>query len=194
MQRPQTKLISNTRCRCRSRNSPLGACRRIRSGFDRPFFRLAASGCIDDTTNIACFAVFARRKNCSVSGRRRDSTTGSLHCEVNDYDKGGREVGCQGNRIFRSLNRERPFFGPIHGISAVAWQNFHGQAERTSESRALKQNSYVAGKATCAMPGVRALPYGSCPDSVGPSTQGLRSAGQTRHSYQTPARRPHHDW
>ena len=38
----------------------LGACRSIRSGFDRPFFRLAASGCIDDTTNIACFAVFAR--------------------------------------------------------------------------------------------------------------------------------------
>ena len=25
-------------------------------------FRLPASGCIDDRTNIACFAVFARRK------------------------------------------------------------------------------------------------------------------------------------
>jgi hypothetical protein len=25
-------------------------------------FRLPASGCIDDKTNIACFAVFARRK------------------------------------------------------------------------------------------------------------------------------------
>jgi predicted nuclease of restriction endonuclease-like (RecB) superfamily len=37
----------------------LGACRRIRSGFELPFFRLAASGCIDDRTNIACFAVFA---------------------------------------------------------------------------------------------------------------------------------------
>jgi hypothetical protein len=34
----------------------LGACRRTRSGFERPFFRLAASGCIDDKTNIACFA------------------------------------------------------------------------------------------------------------------------------------------
>jgi len=46
----------------------LGACRRIRSGFERPFFRLAASGCIDDTTNIACFAVFARRKNLLALG------------------------------------------------------------------------------------------------------------------------------
>ena len=26
------------------------------------FFRLAASGCIDDKTNIACFAVFADKK------------------------------------------------------------------------------------------------------------------------------------
>jgi len=57
--------------------SALGACRRIRSGFERPFFRLAASGCIDDKTNIACFAVFARRKNCSLSGRRRNSPTDS---------------------------------------------------------------------------------------------------------------------
>jgi len=40
----------------------LEACRRTRSGFERPFFRLAASGCVDDKTNIACFAVFARRK------------------------------------------------------------------------------------------------------------------------------------
>ena len=58
----------------------LGACRRTRSGFERPFFRLAASGCIDDKTNIACFAVFARRKNCSLSGRRRNSPIGSEHC------------------------------------------------------------------------------------------------------------------
>jgi len=55
----------------------LGACRRIRSGFERPFSRLAASGCIDDRTNIACFAVFAKRKNGSLSGRRRNSPTGS---------------------------------------------------------------------------------------------------------------------
>jgi len=34
----------------------LGACRSIRSGFERPFFRLTASGCIDDKTNIACFS------------------------------------------------------------------------------------------------------------------------------------------
>ncbi len=54
-----------------------GAGRRIRSGFERPFFRLAASGCIDDKTNIACFAVFARRQNYSLSGRRRNSPTGS---------------------------------------------------------------------------------------------------------------------
>ena len=45
-------------------------CRKTLSGFERPFFRRAASGSIDDTTNIACFAVFARRKNCSLSGRR----------------------------------------------------------------------------------------------------------------------------
>ena len=37
-------------------------CLKTRSGFERPFFHLAASGCIDDRTNIACFAVFARRK------------------------------------------------------------------------------------------------------------------------------------
>ena len=41
----------------------LGACRRIRTGFERLFFRMAPSGCIDDKTDIACFAVFARRKN-----------------------------------------------------------------------------------------------------------------------------------
>jgi hypothetical protein len=38
----------------------LGACRRTRSGFERPFFHLAASGFIDDKTNIDYFAVFAR--------------------------------------------------------------------------------------------------------------------------------------
>ncbi len=37
-------------------------CRKTRSGFERLFCRLAASGSIDDKTNIACFAVFARRK------------------------------------------------------------------------------------------------------------------------------------
>jgi len=37
-------------------------CRKTRSGFERLIFRLTASGCIDDKTNIACFAVFARRK------------------------------------------------------------------------------------------------------------------------------------
>jgi hypothetical protein len=52
-------------------------CRKTRSGFERPFFRLAASGCIDDTSNTACFAVFARRKNCSLSGRRWSSPTDS---------------------------------------------------------------------------------------------------------------------
>ena len=58
-----------------SPSGPLGACRSIRSGFERPFFRLAASGGIDDRTNIACFAVFARRKNGSLSGRRRSCPT-----------------------------------------------------------------------------------------------------------------------
>ena len=43
-------------------------CRKTRSGFERPFVRLAASGSIDDRTNIACFAVFARQTNDSLSG------------------------------------------------------------------------------------------------------------------------------
>jgi hypothetical protein len=55
----------------------LGARRRTRSGFERPFFRLAASGCIDDKTNIACFAVFASLKNDSLSDRRQNSPTDS---------------------------------------------------------------------------------------------------------------------
>ena len=37
-------------------------CLNTRSGFERPFFRLAVSGSINDATNIACFAVSARRK------------------------------------------------------------------------------------------------------------------------------------
>jgi hypothetical protein len=45
-------------------------CRTSRPGFERPFSRLAASGSIDDKTNIACFTVFARRKKCPLSGRR----------------------------------------------------------------------------------------------------------------------------
>jgi len=39
--------------------------------------RLTASGCIDDKTTIACFAVFVSRKNAAFSGRRRNSPTGS---------------------------------------------------------------------------------------------------------------------
>ena len=55
-------------------------CRKTRSGFKRPFFHLAASNFIDDKTNIACFVVFARRKNCSLSGRRRSfPTKPSMH-------------------------------------------------------------------------------------------------------------------
>jgi len=41
-------------------------CLKTRSGFERLVFRMAASppeADIDDKTNIACFAVFARRKN-----------------------------------------------------------------------------------------------------------------------------------
>ena len=49
----------------------LWLCLNTRSGFERLFFRLAASGSIDDKTNIACFAVFASRKNLLLSGRRR---------------------------------------------------------------------------------------------------------------------------
>ena len=38
-------------------------CLKTRSGFERLIFRLTASGCIDDKIDIACFAVFARRRN-----------------------------------------------------------------------------------------------------------------------------------
>ena len=37
-------------------------CLKTRSGFERLIFRLAASGSIDDKADIACFAVFSRRK------------------------------------------------------------------------------------------------------------------------------------
>ncbi len=52
-------------------------CLKTRSGVERPFSRLAASGCIDDRTNppSADFAVFARRKNGSRLGRRRGFQT-----------------------------------------------------------------------------------------------------------------------
>jgi len=40
----------------------LRLCPKTRSGFERLVFRLTASGSIDDKANIACFAVFARRK------------------------------------------------------------------------------------------------------------------------------------
>ncbi len=53
----------------------LRLCLKTPSGFERLAFRLAASGCIVDTTNIACFAVFARRKNGPLSGRRRNFPT-----------------------------------------------------------------------------------------------------------------------
>ncbi len=73
-------------------------CRKTQSGFERPFFRLAASGSIDDKTNIACFAVFARRKNCSLSGRRW-----SLPTEPNIPGQHHERRISQGNRqIFRS--------------------------------------------------------------------------------------------
>ena len=48
-------------------------CLKTRSGFERLIFRLTASPPevdIDDKTDIACFAVFARRKN--VSSRADD--------------------------------------------------------------------------------------------------------------------------
>ena len=44
-------------CRKHALTLRIGACRKTRSGFERPFSRLTASGCIDDRTNIACFAV-----------------------------------------------------------------------------------------------------------------------------------------
>ena len=60
-----------------------GLCRNTRSGFERPFSRLSAPGGIDDRTDISCFEFptlalgtsFARRKNCSLSGRRASFPT-----------------------------------------------------------------------------------------------------------------------
>ena len=53
-------------------------CLKTRSGFERLVLRLAASGCIDDKTNIACFSSLGvardrlcQAKNRSLSGRRR---------------------------------------------------------------------------------------------------------------------------
>jgi len=52
----------------------LRLCLKTRSGFQRLIFRLTVpmyiGSCIDDITNIACFAVFARRK--TVSSRADD--------------------------------------------------------------------------------------------------------------------------
>jgi len=61
--------VPNVACRNRRRVkdillfSNIRLCLKTRSGFERLFFRLTASGYIDDTTNIACFAVFVRQKN-----------------------------------------------------------------------------------------------------------------------------------
>jgi len=55
--------------------SGIRLCLKTRSGFERLIFRLAASGSIDDKTNIACFAVFARRKNARSRTRRRSFQT-----------------------------------------------------------------------------------------------------------------------
>jgi hypothetical protein len=49
------------------------------------FFRLPASGCISDKTNIACFAVFARRKNArsrADDGVFRQTPTQDLYLSV----------------------------------------------------------------------------------------------------------------
>ena len=41
------------------------------AGFERVFRRLAASGCIDESSGFACFAVLAIRRNPSLSGLRQ---------------------------------------------------------------------------------------------------------------------------
>ncbi|MCH8194056.1 MAG: hypothetical protein IIA65_08565 [Planctomycetes bacterium] len=43
-------------------------CLKDPSGFKRPFFRLAAFGSIDDTTSIACFAIFTRHEKLLAPG------------------------------------------------------------------------------------------------------------------------------
>ena len=74
--RPRFAAHNNAGTRICKRYSPTPPrkprlCPKTRSGFERPFFRLATSGCIDDRTNIACFAVFARQKNaCSRADER----------------------------------------------------------------------------------------------------------------------------
>ena len=58
----QTKLPSKKAARIASNHLRPRLCLKTRSGFERLIFRLTASGCIDDKTDIACFAVFAKRK------------------------------------------------------------------------------------------------------------------------------------
>jgi len=60
-----THIWSRTLQRCGpiSNAAKVRLCLKTRSGFERLIFRLMASGSINDTTNIACFAVFVRRKN-----------------------------------------------------------------------------------------------------------------------------------
>ena len=55
-------------------------CLKTPSGFERLIFLLAASGCIDDRTNIACFAVFARQKNARSRAGRRSFQTKPSEC------------------------------------------------------------------------------------------------------------------
>ena len=87
----------------------LGTCQRIRSGFERPFFRLTASGCIDDRTNIACFAVFVRQKIASLSGRRRNSPTGSWTIVMQCKEKASQFQGKA--EIDKHLIKRGPFAG-----------------------------------------------------------------------------------
>ena len=71
--------------------------------------RLAASGYIDDRTNppMADFAVFARRKNCSLSGRRRSFQTEPGTAEAEGHALNAGEV--HGGRIRVGI----PFQGRI---------------------------------------------------------------------------------
>ena len=57
------------------------------AGFERVFRRLAASGCIDESSGLAAFAVLAIRRNPSLSGlRQRFQTEPSVYMSFDILD------------------------------------------------------------------------------------------------------------
>ena len=73
----------------------LRLCLKTRSGFERLIFRLTASGCIDDKTNIACFAVFARRK--TARSRADDGVFRKSLVDMSGFIRDDKQTKCSYN-------------------------------------------------------------------------------------------------